>query len=378
MLKLIGFITYILLYIYFNISFAIHKPHNIVIIDVGSSGTRIHLFSTDNKNNHIIEVFHQEEDESVVKHQYNHGNLISYQQKGIKNLINFCKNHNITATKIPLYMYGTAGMRNIAQKQQKLIYQQLTKNYAKYHLFDIHARTISGSEEGLFDWLSLNLQNIQQNKQLNTSFDIGGRSMQLTMASNKPISTIAIKPFAIKIKQKQQFIYSVSINNYGFNAMLNNIQHIQLKNLNSDYCFPEKTYEQQKFAFNYDKCDSIIHAYIKNNIDKLKPLIKLKNISQLKKQKIIAFAGIYYLAKFFKTTKIADIPHRINAICQKPYSKIQQENPKQNHIYLKQYCFNAVYATQLLNTLIINDNMFSISNKNISWSKGAAWIIMIN
>ena len=75
-------------------------------------------------------------------------------------LIKFLNEHltEKEKTKIPLYLFATAGLRSIDPKDAEKILQYLREIFtdSKFYFKRDFARIIDGSEEGVFMWLAVN------------------------------------------------------------------------------------------------------------------------------------------------------------------------------------------------------------------------------
>jgi len=152
--------------------------HCLVIIDAGSTGSRLHLYSydVDNKNN-----------PTQVKERYSNKITPGFSTIEVKpDAINTYLDRlflNLPQKEVSVYFYATGGMRLVAPSVQQAYYQLLQNWFAskpQWRLADF--RTISGTEEGVFGWLSVNYQLDllgSNNKQLTSLLDIGGASTQI-------------------------------------------------------------------------------------------------------------------------------------------------------------------------------------------------------
>lgn len=82
---------------------------------------------------------------------------------------------------VPIYLYATAGMRMLSEQEQQQLYHNIHEwigAHPQYSLRD--ARTLSGKEEGVFDWLAVNYQAILSgHDDYQGVMDMGGASVQI-------------------------------------------------------------------------------------------------------------------------------------------------------------------------------------------------------
>ncbi|BCA94791.1 multidrug DMT transporter permease [Legionella antarctica] len=156
----------------------------IAVIDAGSTGSRIHVYAYDmdetNTPVHINEVWTKKIKPGFATIEPNYESIEAY----LVTLLSGAPNQDI-----PVYFYATAGMRLLPASKQKLYYQELQRWFSQQHQWRlIDAKTITGNEEALYDWLSVNyhldtLKSIQ-NKSVGV-MDMGGASVQIVFPIQK-------------------------------------------------------------------------------------------------------------------------------------------------------------------------------------------------
>jgi Golgi nucleoside diphosphatase len=130
------------------------KHHCIAIVDAGSTGSRAHIYSYDLDQTqsavNVIEVWSKKIKPGLATIDANPSAVKSYLDTLFA---------EAPDSKMPLHFYATAGMRLLPQPQQKALYDLVQSWFAGQSRWDLKsARTISGKEEGLFGWVSLNYQ----------------------------------------------------------------------------------------------------------------------------------------------------------------------------------------------------------------------------
>ena len=174
-----------------------------VMIDAGSSGSRVYLYYwasqaeiTDTNLRQISQLADIHDEPIVMKvspglTNYKHPRL-AYED-GIKPLLKYVL-HHIPADQIPItpvYILATAGMRLIPTQQQNRILAEIEIGVKRDFDFKISSqqiRVISGIDEGVYGWLAINyvLNRLDSNqfnrsKLIHTvgSLDMGGGSLQI-------------------------------------------------------------------------------------------------------------------------------------------------------------------------------------------------------
>lgn len=156
------------------------------VIDAGSTGSRLHIFSYDldetNTPINITEIWSKKNKPGFASLEANQNAIDAY----LTALFS-----DSPTQHIPVYFYATAGMRLVSQTRQKIYYQNL-KNWFNQHpdwqLMD--AKTITGDDEALYDWLSVNyhLGTLKTQNSIGV-MDIGGASTQIAFPVQKNQST---------------------------------------------------------------------------------------------------------------------------------------------------------------------------------------------
>lgn len=156
-------------------------------------------------------------------------------------LIEYAKNVTFSTSsrwgEFPIYLKATAGMRVLKQARRveilSWVRQALSNSSFNPFLFDDdYAIIISGEEEALFGWLTVNYYNgllfsdqlteTEENNYMvsNTygSLDMGGRSTQITFAA-LPSSDVLESLTKVEFWDKQYRLYAHSFLQYGVDAM---------------------------------------------------------------------------------------------------------------------------------------------------------------
>ena len=123
-----------------------HKPC-LAIIDAGSTGTRLHLFSYQ---------FDFSNQTQSIQEMYTHAEKPGLANVDLTSIEAYLSTLVPTtevqsAFPIPIYVYATAGMRLRNEDDQKKYYQTIQSWFGHHPEWNLlEARTITGHEEGLF------------------------------------------------------------------------------------------------------------------------------------------------------------------------------------------------------------------------------------
>ena len=159
---------------------ACKQRHCIAVVDVGSTGSRLHLFAYDLNNRQypiaINELWSKKIKPGLA--------TIDPQQEGVNAYLNRLF-ENVDENNIPIYVYATAGMRLLSEPTQSLYFKALRQWFSTQSHFKLmDAKTITGREEGVLGWLAINYDlgvfNAPTLKSPVGVMDMGGASVQVT------------------------------------------------------------------------------------------------------------------------------------------------------------------------------------------------------
>lgn len=158
------------------------QSHCLAIVDAGSTGSRIHIYSYDldfkSTPVNINKVWSNKVKPGIANIEPQ--NIDAY----LTDLFT-----EAPAENIPVYFYATGGMRLVSYPKQQLFYNSLQNWFttqSPWTLMD--AKTISGKQEAIFGWLALNykLGTLQSpDKPLASMMDMGGASVQIAIPVEK-------------------------------------------------------------------------------------------------------------------------------------------------------------------------------------------------
>jgi hypothetical protein len=185
------------------------------IVDAGSSGSRFYIYSNDYK--------------VLYTHKVEPGlSTIPFEQ--IQSYLSSLIPENQTVP-MPVYFYGTAGMRLLTDSEQLRRYEAVKSWYSSnsyWNLKDI--RTISGKEEGVFAWIAVNDTQTQKKGVL----EVGGASYQVNIPVSEELSkqlpTVDISE--IFLHGQKYYVWTKSYLGLGINEVEKNVSNV-------GYCFSQ-------------------------------------------------------------------------------------------------------------------------------------------
>jgi Golgi nucleoside diphosphatase len=395
-----------------------------IIIDAGSSGSRLHLFKITPSQDSSFNVPDEITDLTATKDTSINVNpgISSYadnpEQAGasIADLLNRLEEKSITKEnckqqklrKIPIYLNATAGMRLVPKKQQKKIYNAINNainfkiKHSKNKWKNVQAvKTIPGWQEGLFDWLSLNYENIKSKTATSGALDLGGASTQLAFdIKNSHYSNLISKTkddkkvVKLKLNNKKYKIFSISFLGLGQDQARENI--LKTSPNSFYYCYPKDTIFNEpkstsgvapassglaivsRGAFMPMVCNWAANRVLdqKDVYSKVNQYLTIELTSQYNDKKFVAFSGFYYTSDFFnKAQNLQDLSNSIKEKCKDNWSEFKANNPGTPSKYLINECINGSYTKQLLHygyKFPINNSDKIKFTSDVDWTKGAA------
>jgi hypothetical protein len=342
----------------------------ITVIDAGSTGSRIHIYSYDmdetNTPANISEVWTKKINPGFAAIEPNHDAIDNY----LSILFSGAPNQ-----QGPVYFYATAGMRLLPSSRQKLYYQEVQgwfDQQSQWHL--IEAKTITGNEEALYDWLSVNyhLGTLKdQNKSIGV-MDMGGASVQIVF----PI------PKNEKINDPSQMefdLYGQHFNLYVHSFLGLGQNEMSRQFLNSASCF-SNNYPLPNGEMGQGHaplCEQEISALMNSmhEVNKtIQPLLTNNPVDSW-----YAIGGISNLADnkifHFENNQITNqslIQQADSQICHQQWDKLNAQYP--NDEYLYEYCLFSAYFYALMvdgygmyPDQIVN---YLPPNLNMDWTRG--------
>ncbi|WP_242602079.1 multidrug DMT transporter permease [Legionella yabuuchiae] len=318
----------------------------VAVVDAGSTGTRLHVYSFERNQSQLpINI------KEVWSKQIRPGfATLEPSQDTVNAYLNILFSDAL-ATNIPVYFYATAGMRLLSGPKQASYYNALRqwfKHHSQWKLID--SKTISGREEGLFGWLSVNyqLKVLDQDKPENYAgvMDMGGASVQIVF----PVKhTENINPEDI-----------VEVDVYGKKIKLYAHSFLGLGQTVFAYQFLD---ERSCFANNYQLPSGVTgqgdSQTCQAGVSKLINLVHEVNgkvqpvLAEKQSEKWYVLGGIKYLLEdkpfhfeedHFTSEQLLEQGN--NEVCNKSWEELTTENP--NHETLYNYCLLPSYYYALI------------------------------
>lgn len=267
----------------------------------------------------------------------------------------------------PIYIMATAGMRLLPNEQQQAIYQALTNAVnADQRVSLQYAGTISGQQEGVYAWLSVNYLSDTLGKGAHETLgviDMGGASTQIVFANT--YANNENDEVELNIGPMHYRLFAHSFLGMGQNEARKASANAQ--------CFPRGLAldNQHTGDFYYPGCRHKVNEYLENyDIEYIVPSVA--------NMKFIGISGYYYTLSFFHAADDqTNLAQKVWSACQRDWSAIKAENPDIPEKFLKNNCFSGVYINAVLNhyhNLVAHNQLHvsdAIKRTQIDWTLGA-------
>ncbi|PIN17164.1 Nucleoside phosphatase [Handroanthus impetiginosus] len=393
-----------------------------VVIDGGSTGTRIHVFKYEVRNGNLVLDLSEK---GLVSMRVNPG-LSAYAEEperagaAVAELMEFAK-RNVPReqwAEAKVHLMATAGMRLLKNEDQERILNACRRilRASGFSFRDDWATVISGSDEGLYAWVVANyaLGTLGAEPAQTTGIiELGGASAQVTFVSNEPMPP----EFSRKIKfgNFTYNLYSHSLLHFGQNvafellkeSLVSEGQEFATESLQRgktmDPCTPRgyapdkealkvsptSLIEKDKYLSalhpngNFSECRSASLKLLQKGQDKCSYKTCYIGSTFIPKLqgKFLATENFFHTSKFFglgQRAFLSDLVVAGQQFCGEDWSKLTQKYNSLDEEDLIHYCFSSAYIVALLHDSLgvaLDDQRIGYANQvhNIllDWALGA-------
>lgn len=337
------------------------------IIDAGSSGSRLYVYGHDAADIHTRHVlFTQKITPGLSTVPLNE--IPNYLKKLIPNAPHL---------PMPIYVYGTAGMRLIPEEQQQTRYDLVKNWFKQYTTWQLReARTITGQEEGIYAWIAtqteLNLMD-QAFEQLKSVIEIGGASVQV----NIPIRDEEVSQFqpndiyTINWKGRAVHVWSKSFIGLGINE-------VEKKAILAGHCYSEG-YPLANGEFAHGDIQQCISHLEQNQEIRLLEQLQTYSGLPVSEHGWVALGAIRYAvqSKFYNYTQYFDLKHLVNdadeKYCHQSWTTVHDAD--EQDLFAYRGCLVASYVYAFLKDGIGIDELHQVyypkPSESMDWTLGA-------
>jgi len=369
-----------------------------VIIDAGSSGSRIYVYKWPHRKDHstIPVVTPLTPDNQLAIHQVRSFNkevqgkdkitpgiatLDPSQVKGyLQDLLDYANDCVPSGDRgrTPIFLFATAGMRLLENETKKeAILQAVRDTFSEspYNFADKdeRVRIISGAQEGVYGWVTVNyLKNILFNDDAKNhtfgALDLGGASLQNTfLPTEAPKADENVLPLPNNVFE----LYAHSYLRFGQDQTLMNIIQIVVDELNETGTVPDDipfpcfldgynetlTLNDHNYTLygtgDFDDCSE--HEIKFMNLTCATPPCHMDGVYQPDLVgDFYAMNGFFFTANFFgfasETEKVQPSKYKEFGLdfCNKTWEQAKSEHPNLDVKFLKVYCLTSSYIYNVL------------------------------
>jgi hypothetical protein len=317
----------------------------IAVIDAGSTGSRVHIYAYDLDETkspiHIHELWNKKIKPGFATIEPNADTIDAY----LTTLLASAPEQHI-----PVYFYATAGMRLLSTSKQKKYYTELQNWFSKQDRWELKdAKTITGNEEALFDWLSVNyhLGNFEsvQNQSVGV-MDMGGASVQIVFPLKDNTTTNDKSHIQIDLYGQHFTLFVHSFLGLGQTEMSHQF-------LNSASCFPNNyplpdgelgqgnalacEQEVSSLMNNVHNINHLIHPLLTTN--PVDAWYTLGGISNLADDSLFHFTNA-------QLTNQSLLQQGDSQVCKQQWDNLNDQFPNDDYVY--QYCLFSAYYYALM------------------------------
>ncbi|CAM2812722.1 multidrug DMT transporter permease [Legionella worsleiensis] len=343
----------------------------IAVIDAGSTGSRLHIYSYDLDHTrspiHINEIWNKKIRPGFATIEPNQYTIDAY----LTTLLS-----GAPYDHIPVYFYATAGMRLLPTTKQKKYYDELQSWFAQQTQWSlVNAKTITGTDEALYDWLSVNYHldtlNNSQNQPVGV-MDMGGASVQIVFPIQKNPETSSRSPAEIDIYGQHYTLYVQSFLGLGQTEVAHQF-------LNSASCFANnyplpdgETGQGDASTCEQQVAQLMTKVHQVNNV--IQPLLATNPVTNWYSIGGIANLADSSLFHFENNTLTSQnlLQQADSEICHQQWETLNAQFPDDEYVY--QYClFSAYYYALMVDGygLVANQAINYIPpDQNLDWTLG--------
>ncbi|XP_051146201.1 probable apyrase 6 isoform X2 [Andrographis paniculata] len=393
-----------------------------VVIDGGSTGTRIHVFRYQVRDGKLVLDFTEK---GLASMKVNPG-LSAYAEEpqkaaaAVAELLEFAKG-NVPREHWPeveVRLMATAGMRLLKNEDQERILDECRKilKASGFRFRHDWAAVISGSDEGLYAWVVANyaLGTLGADPSQTTGIiELGGASAQVTFVSND--STHPEFSRQVKFGNYTYNLYSHSLLHFGQNvafdllkeSLASGDQELAGESLQrgktTDPCTPRgytprkdeskaspsTLVENSRYpstllpSGNFTECRSESLKFLKKDHDRCAYETCYVGSTFIPKLqgKFLATENFFHTSKFFGLNQRAFLSHLVVAgqqFCAEDWAELRQKYVSIGEEDLLRYCFSSAYIVALLHDslgIALDDHRIEYANNvrkvPLDWALGA-------
>eukprot|EP01103_Thecamoeba_quadrilineata_P017263 TRINITY_DN6041_c0_g1_i1.p1 TRINITY_DN6041_c0_g1~~TRINITY_DN6041_c0_g1_i1.p1 ORF type:complete len:428 (-),score=40.46 TRINITY_DN6041_c0_g1_i1:88-1371(-) len=200
-------------------------PKYVIMIDAGSTGTRLYIYTISSPRfQNVHSLLNHDSKTGVISKKIEPG-LYQYRDdpeeaaKSLQPLLDFAL-RQIPGTHYrssPVYLRATGGLRSLPPQKIETVLTSIRKFLSRYPftLADSHVSVISGVEEAVYGWTSLNF--LLEAEQSIGALDMGGSSTQISLVQGSTMAPSICK-HKVQFVDKSYKVCALSLHGFGLES----------------------------------------------------------------------------------------------------------------------------------------------------------------
>lgn len=363
------------------------QPTHYLVFDAGSSGTRMSFFEVKSAANsqqlpEIIQLLGKGVNGRELRVQPGIAAFVGHEKDlwpNLRTLFNqaqaYLVKHGIKPADVEVYFYATAGMRLVDDKKQADLFQLIRDKIKSSTPFQniAHVGIISGEQEGYFDWLAVNYDNLIDGSPTSMVMDLGGASMQVSVELGHDPDHYRLPYKTYDILGHPRHVSSVSFLGFGLELVLSRVSNYWQQSYN--VCLPERYTADyidnpENVDFSYEACRGVFSHYIRSRGEynaNFKHLFRL--INDHPNMPITGLDNFYFVMSFFNADNPVALAKSIENSCPGDAERSVTFSPE--HYSKERECPKGVYLLTLYDFLGFASNNEPMLFYMDNWAKGA-------
>lgn len=362
-----------------------------ILIDAGSSGSRLHVHKY---------TFHGSSEIPSVEPSLNlkqKPGLSSYSQEphkaaeSLRDLKAFAQKTvpERDWAQTPLLLHATAGLRSIPGNESERILASVREELSTwgFKFQPEWARIISGSEEGLFGFIGVNLlrgvfKPGMKEEDTYGVVEMGGASLQVTFCPSLDKLTAQEKAqlFPVTLGSSTVLVYTYSYLGYGLEKAIQSTRTVSFAQIEASGNPCVLKASQHSGTGNFPECREMIDKALFHSAHKCAACGFVGNFQpDIRGKRLFAIENFYYTPSFFGIdgNSLSALEKKGSEWCGLPYETVKKQDLTAGDI--NKYCFSSAYIPAVLLALGLSPDEVeknvvvakSINGTSIDWALGA-------
>jgi len=282
--------------------------------------------------------------------------------------------------RIPILLFATAGVRKLSSEAQNVLMADIEHilSTSPFMFEPGWARVITGEDEGIFSWVSVNYKLGAFQEGDSTApppvsvIDMGGSSLQASCV----VEDEANASTSLRVLGQMHHLQVESFVKYGMNDAFDSTLEVLQSEQGSAYhpCLQEGYAPRKELIpevlegkFDFEKCKALIDRSAKSN-----DVQRFSTKCGGGDKSFVALAGFYLVYNFFELNmdqSVSEMAAFIDRKCSEPYQLLSET--QREHLDSNLFCFRAVYAdVALADWMSLKDQQITVANSS-EWAVGS-------